>query len=66
MHMSILPSYFNKVAYLFYIHLLFALETTHNLYYLILLVNIGEVPHSLISSVSQLTCLPSEEATWKA
>jgi hypothetical protein len=42
------------------IQLLFDLQTTHNLYYLTLLVNVSEAPHSAISSVSQLTCLPSK------
>jgi hypothetical protein len=42
------------------IHLLFDLQTTHNLHYLTLLVNVSESPHSVISSVSQLTRLPSK------
>ena len=42
------------------IHLLPDLQTTNNLHYLTLLVNVSEASHSVFSSVSQLTCLPSK------
>jgi hypothetical protein len=46
------------------IHLLFDLQTTHNLYYLTLLVTVSKAPHSVISSVSQLTCLPTSKVRY--